>query len=230
MSTPSKRVNARPEYGIIFDFDGTLALMSIDFNKMREAINKLFSRYRIQPETLSRGYILERIDEAFERVSQADPDLARLVRQEALSLIETMELKAASKSQILPGVYPRLWHLKRRGFRLAIATRNGKRALMKVTGKARILFDIILTRENSQTYKPEKTALYPILKRFSLPKERIFMVGDHPMDVKTARCVPITPICVLTGTGKKEELVEAGASLIFKHVNHAIDALLRYCI
>lgn len=226
----SRRVDIHPEYGIIFDFDGTLAFMSIDFNKMRGAVNTLFVRYHIPPDSLSRGYILERIDEATERIRQRDPDLARAARQEALSLIESMEMEAASKSQILPGVYNRLWQLKKSGFLLAIATRNCKRALMKVTGKARIFFDIIMTRENCRTYKPEKTALYPILEQFSLPNERVFMIGDHPLDVHAARGVPITPICVLTGTGKKEELVKAGATLIFKHVNQAIDTILRYCL
>jgi len=229
MSLPPRRVNIQAGYGIIFDFDGTLALMSIDFNKMRRGINTLFAKYGIQPESLNTRYILERIDEAFDKFKQKNPLLADRIRQEAFSLIEAMEMAASSRSHLLPGVYQRLWQLKKKGFLLAIATRNCEKALRKVIGKAWVFFDIILTRENSIVYKPQKTALDPILEHFPFPNERIFMIGDHPLDVSAAREASITPIAVLTGTGKKDELVMAGASMIFKHVNQAVDSLFGRC-
>lgn len=225
MSLPSSRVNIQEGYGIIFDFDGTLALMSIDFDKMRREIDTLFVRYGISPESLNKSYILERIDEAFDKSRQKNPRLANLIRQEAFSLIEEMEMAAASRSRLMPGVYKRLWQLKKKGFLLAIATRNCEKALRKVMGKAWGFFDVILTRENSIVYKPKKTALDPILKHFPFPNERIFMIGDHPLDVMAAREASITPIAVLTGTGEKDELVMVGASMIFKHVNQAVDSL-----
>ncbi len=225
MSLSSRRVERGSEYGIIFDFDGTLALMSIDFDKMRQAIDALFVRYGIPHDSLNKEYVLERINEAIERVQRDNPALAKQINQEAFSILEEMELAAASKSHLLPGVYRRLWKLRERGFHLAIATRNCEKALGKIIGKARGFFEVILTRENSQAYKPEKAALKPILRQFSLPNDRVFMIGDHPLDVLTARRIPITPIAVMTGTGKKNDLIRAGAPYIFKHVNQAIDTL-----
>ncbi len=201
--------------------------MSIDFDAMRRAINALFARHHVPPESLKRRFILERIDEVFDTIHKNDPSLAQKVRKEAFSLIETMELAAAARSHLLPGVYPRLLRLKKRGIRLAIATRNCEKALKSVIGKASIFFDVILTRENSLAYKPEKGALEPILERFSLPSDHVIMIGDHPMDILTARGVSIVPIGVLTGTGTRQELAEAGALRVFKHVNQAIDIFLR---
>jgi len=227
MWPPSKKVNPKPKHGIVFDFDGTLARMSIDFDEMRRAINALFARHDIAPETLQRRFILERIDEVFDHIYSQNPTLAHQIKAEAFSLIEEMELAAAAHSHLLPGVYPRLWTLKKRGVRLAIATRNCEKAFRNVIGKAAVFFDVIITRENSLAYKPDKRSLEPILEEFSIPTEDIFMIGDHPMDILTARAASIVPIGVLTGTGEKQALVEAGALRVFKHVNQAIDALLR---
>ena len=200
--------------------------MSIDFDRMRAAVNAVFARHGLPPDTLTRRFILERIDEAFERTKEENPLLAEQIERDAFQVIEAMELDAASRSRLLPGVYPRLWALKKRGVALAIATRNCDKALKRVIGKAASFFDLILTRENSLAYKPEKRSLDPILETFSLPQSHIVMIGDHPLDILTARAAEIIPIGVLTGTGEKDALTSAGATRIFKHVNQAIDTLL----
>ena len=218
----SKRYDS---FGIIFDFDGTLARMSIDFDAMRRAVHGVFERNGVSPNCLKRRFILERIDEVYDRLQEESPARARHIKDEALRVIEEMELAAAARSRLLPGVYSRLWGLREGGTRLAIATRNCEKALKSVIGKATVFFDVILTRENSLAYKPEKHSLDPILKAFSLPNENIAMIGDHPIDVLTARAVGLLPVAVLTGTGQKNALLEAGPAYLFKHVNQAVDAL-----
>ncbi len=229
MSPPSKRDNLGTDTGIIFDFDGTLAHMSIDFGQMRREVDNLLASYGIAPDSLSRPYVLERIHEAAHRVAQKDPALAQRIRNAAFALLEKIELAAAAESHLFPGVDRRLGCLKERGYHLAIATRNCEKALDRVMGTARNLFEIILTRENSPAYKPERDALTPILKQFSLDPSHIYLIGDHPLDILTARRIPITPIAVLTGTGKREALLKAGAAYIFNHVNQAMDALFHPC-
>ncbi len=199
--------------------------MSIDFEKMRHAVDDLVRRHGVHPDRLHRWYILERIDEAVDQCRRSNPEHARQLHEEAFALLETMERLAAAKSCLLPGVYRRLWKLRQAGIHLAIATRNCQRALEEVLGTARCFFDIILTRENSQAYKPEKAALRPILDRFRLPLTHLCMIGDHPIDILTARRLSILPIGVLTGTGTRKALEEAGAPLLFKHVNQALDFL-----
>jgi len=230
MWRPSKRHSRRCDYGIIFDFDGTLAHLSIDFGAMRQAVNHLFLRYGISPDRLYRRYILERIDEAVERQRRIDPERAHRLHEEAFALLEGMERAAAEKSHLLPGVYRRLWKLHQAGAQLAIATRNCRQALEKVLGTARTFFDIILTRENSPAYKPEKAALRPILDRFRLPPTHLCMIGDHPIDILTAQRLSITPIGVLTGTGTRKALEEAGSGFLFKHVNQALDFLFPHLL
>ena len=226
MSARLRRGNA-PAYGIIFDFDGTLAAMSIDFDAMRSAVNTLLQSYGISPDELSTPFILERIDEACDKIRSAAPQRALRIRAEAFAILEKMEYAASLKSKLLPGVYSRLWALKGQGAVLAIATRNCKKALEQVLGKADAFFDVILTRENSHVYKPDKAAISPILGVFNLSSEKIFMIGDHPLDIHTARASGIIPIGVLTGTGEKHALQDAGAKRIYKQVIQALDAILR---
>ncbi len=199
--------------------------MSIDFDRMRREVDTLLAGYGIPPETLTKRYVLERIDEAVKWLGRRDPSRARRFRNEAVALLEDMELKAAAESHLFPGVDRRLRRLKGEGVHLAIATRNCQKALEKIMGGAERYFEVILTRENSMGYKPEPAALLPILERFSLKGDHVFMIGDHPLDVIAARRASIVPIAVLTGTGKREDLARAGAAKIFWHVNRAIDFL-----
>jgi len=47
---------------IIFDFDGTLAKLNIDFHRMRTAVGKLILSYGITRDELHTDFVLEMID------------------------------------------------------------------------------------------------------------------------------------------------------------------------
>ena len=49
---------------IIFDFDGTLAKLNIDFNLMRDTVLKLISSYDIERNYLQTDFVLEMINAA----------------------------------------------------------------------------------------------------------------------------------------------------------------------
>ena len=44
---------------VVFDFDGTLAKLNIDFDYMRLVIDRLISRYGIDDQRLQNGHVLE---------------------------------------------------------------------------------------------------------------------------------------------------------------------------
>jgi hypothetical protein len=58
---------------IIFDFDGTLAKLNIDFKLMRDAVLKLISSYGIERNYLQTDFVLEMINTAKEILSQEFP-------------------------------------------------------------------------------------------------------------------------------------------------------------
>ena len=60
---------------IIFDFDGTLAKLNIDFQKMREVLTALILSHGIASDQLRSHFVLEMIDDAYEILNQrSDPE------------------------------------------------------------------------------------------------------------------------------------------------------------
>ena len=66
---------------IIFDFDGTLAVLNIDFSSMRERIFDLMRRYGVGEELIEERYLLEIIGEVYRILCRESP----LYRREILS-------------------------------------------------------------------------------------------------------------------------------------------------
>jgi phosphoglycolate phosphatase-like HAD superfamily hydrolase len=46
---------------VVFDFDGTLAKLNIDFNQMRRVIDGLILRYGVDDQPLQNVHVLEKI-------------------------------------------------------------------------------------------------------------------------------------------------------------------------
>ena len=47
---------------VVFDFDGTLAKLNIDFSRMRQDVLEILSRYGVPPDGLRDLFVLEMID------------------------------------------------------------------------------------------------------------------------------------------------------------------------
>ena len=71
---------------IIFDFDGTLAVLNIDFSLMRERIFDLMRGYGIQDETIQEKYLLEITDEAYQLLWEKDPTGAEAFPDDKINL------------------------------------------------------------------------------------------------------------------------------------------------
>ena len=68
---------------IIFDFDGTLAKLNIDFHQMREAVVKLILSYGITRDELHTDFVLEMIDSAAAILNQRSTQIAKNFFDEA---------------------------------------------------------------------------------------------------------------------------------------------------
>ena len=58
---------------VVFDFDGTLAKLNIDFKQMRDAVLKLISSYGIARNYLQTDFVLEMINTSKEILSKSSP-------------------------------------------------------------------------------------------------------------------------------------------------------------
>ncbi|MGB4294006.1 MAG: hypothetical protein WBJ16_00015, partial [Smithellaceae bacterium] len=68
---------------VIFDFDGTLAKLNIDFQRMREEVVKIIASYGIQTNLFKTNFVLEMINLATDILNSNSPQKAKMLREKA---------------------------------------------------------------------------------------------------------------------------------------------------
>jgi len=207
-----------PIEAVVFDFDGTLAELHIDFDKMRSIVYQLMEQYELLPRLFGHLYILEMIEAARLRITEYSPEKGTIFFAEAMRLIERMEIEAAGKSTLFDGVREMLVTLTKRHISIGIITRNCFRALQAIFPDYRDYVDALITREMTRFVKPDPRHLTEILSILTVPAERTLMVGDHPIDIQIGKEVGTYTAAVLTGTGKRHDLQESSPDFLLSQV------------
>lgn len=216
----------RPSYpdlkAFVFDFDGTIASLTIDFPEMRKAVLAQLKCFGISCEGLSDLYILEMISAGKQLIADRFPGQENTYYQQAVALVKDIEINAARRGSLLPGTRGMLIHLRARSIKTGIVTRNCRDAVNIVFPDVLSFVDIVLTRDETPLVKPDPDHLIKVLEAFALPAAKIAMVGDHEMDMKLAKDVGAYAIGVLTGHAGAAELSGAGADTIINKASELI--------
>jgi len=200
---------------VLFDFDGTLAELTIDFGEMRQRVQDLLADFGVPLSALSARYVLELVDEGAAHLA-ANGGEGKRFHDRAHAAIEAVELTAASRGRLVAGAREALERLAEAGVPLAIVTRNCRRAVTALLDRENSAF--ALTRDDVTHVKPDPRHLDEALARLNCTGERALMVGDHPMDMTTAGALGMRAIGVLTGNSTAASLSEAGALLVLPSV------------
>lgn len=208
---------------IVFDFDGTLARLNIDFSNMRSSVRNLMSAYRV-PEAASAALpVLEMIDAAEGYLRESEPDQAGSFRSEAMERVAAMEIEAAGQSALLDGTRELLTDLAGRSIRTGVVTRNCRVAVLKVFPDITDFCQAFVSRDDTDRVKPHPDHLHAALRVLgALPADSV-MVGDHPLDILLGREAGIYTIGVLTGHSGREELDSAHADLVIDKATDIIN-------
>lgn len=207
---------------VVFDFDGTLARLNIDFPAIRAALVVLVERFGIPAGESGNPHILEMIDGVFESLRNGDPGRAEAFHGEAHALLKQMEIRAAGEGTLLEGTRPLLGELNRRRVRIGVVTRNCREAVLKIFPDIEECCQAFLSRESVPHVKPHPDHLLATLDLLGVSPADAAMVGDHPMDMHLGRAAGAYAIGVLTGHSGREALRLAGAERI---IEKAIDIL-----
>ena len=213
-STSFQKVRA-----IIFDFDGTLAALNIDFSLMREQILDLIKHYGIEEETIQEKYLLEIIDEVYQILWKKNPSGAEAFYQESHRILHEVEMRAAEKGRLIPGTEATLKSLRKKGIKVGIITRNCEDAVRKVFPNINDFCNAFVSRNSVKKVKPHPDHLTYVMDVLKVSGEEAMMVGDHLIDIQAGKRVRMKTIGVLTGRTKKEEFEKAGADYILKDVS-----------
>jgi phosphoglycolate phosphatase len=214
-----KRDQLRGIRAVIFDFDGTLAVLNIDFSEMREQVFELMRKYGVNEEKIEERYLLEIIDEVVPILSKRNSSAAEEFYQKAHLILHGIEMKAAEEGRMLPGVKEALISLKRKGIKVGIVTRNCEEAVRKVLPDIEKFCDVFISRDLIKKVKPHPEQLTSVLIALHVTGEETVMVGDHTIDIQAGKRVGMRTVGVLTGRVKREEFEKAGANWVLEEAS-----------
>jgi phosphoglycolate phosphatase len=211
---------------LLFDFDGTLAVLNIDFSLMRERVFDLIRKYGVKEDVIRERYLLEIIDEVYPLLWEKNPSSAKEFYEKAHRILHEVEMNAATEGKLIPGVEETLHTLRQRGMRVGIITRNCEEAVRRVFPEIDDHCDAFMSRDSVEHVKPHPDHLNSMLEALKVSGMDSVMVGDHLIDIQAGKVAGMMTVGVLTGRIKRNEFEEAGADYILKDVTE-INLLLK---
>jgi HAD superfamily hydrolase (TIGR01509 family) len=150
--------------GIIFDLDGTLADSQLDFEAMRAEME------------LPPGQPI------LESLAHLPPDRAVHCRE----ILHRHELEGAARATLLPGVAELFAVIERRGWRMAIATRNSREITALTLKKLGLSVELAMTRDDGPV-KPDPWAVHHVCQQWGVSPADVVVIGDYKFDIESGR-------------------------------------------
>ncbi|MCX7966327.1 MAG: HAD family hydrolase [Syntrophorhabdaceae bacterium] len=199
-------------HGIIFDFDGTLTKLTLDFKLLKEEMLNVADGFipRDELKHLDGLYIIEMIYE----IERLLGEKGRLFSQKAFKRLEELEIQAAAGKGLFPYTRDILKILMHRGIKLGIITRTCMKVINTVFPDMAEYIQGVSTREHEKHVKPDPRHVQHILEIISIKPENAMLVGDHPTDVMAGLRAGLITVGVLSGRTKRHEFEIAGAHFI----------------
>jgi phosphoglycolate phosphatase len=221
LTDESKRVRIDDIEAVLFDFDGTLVDLNIDFDRMRRDVEALLPEHGLPTEGNEHLYTLELIREgASTLVAQEGAAAAEAFRRAAHAAIVAVELDAAANAEIHTGVPELMRRLQQRGLKIGIVTRNCRAAVERILGHSTLPHDVLVTRDDVDQVKPHPEHLTTALRSLGVTPGRALMVGDHPMDIQAGRVIGTRTVAVLTGYSPQERFLPERPDLILEEIGN----------
>ncbi|MEE9912619.1 MAG: HAD family hydrolase [Deltaproteobacteria bacterium] len=211
---------------VIFDFDGTLAKLNIDFDGMRRAVSELVSRYGVDHQVLQNRFVLEMINEAEALLQKSSHQQSDAFTGDAYRIIEGIEVEAARRGELFSETKHLLSVLKERSLRAGIITRNCVQAVHTVFPDIASYCAVVVCRDDVQHVKPHPEQLTRALSLLDSSPTQAIMIGDHPLDIETGRNAGTLAAGVLTGHFSTDDFIRAGADIILPKASDLLKLLV----
>jgi phosphoglycolate phosphatase-like HAD superfamily hydrolase len=202
-----------PEQGVrflLFDLDGTLITPGTDFAAMRADVRTLFVEAGV-PEDFPFRHILGGIDDAVGWLAERDRAAeGAALRARAYALLGARERAGLANAREIPGVREALAGWRAR-YKLGIFTRTHPDVLRESVARFDLgRFDVLLSRADGPP-KPDPAQVRLALARAGVGAHEAVAVGDHVFDIHAGKGAGVRSYGVLTGSGTRAVLLEAGA-------------------
>lgn len=131
------------------------------------------------------------------------------------------EEKHSELASLYPGIREILQFLKNRNIIVALFTGKGRIATDISLREFGIenYFDMIITGNDVEEYKPSGNGIKKILNKFSLDPKNVLMVGDAVSDILAAKSTGVNIASVIWDSYGKDKVLLMNPELIFENVN-----------
>jgi phosphoglycolate phosphatase len=210
----------------LFDFDGTLAELHLDFSALRREILRLAERFGLADPVLPNpAYLLEMTQSLRDQMALRAPREADRFYDLSMALIVERELAAAQPQNLFPFTKRILDFLIQAEYRVAVLTRNSGPSVRRVFPDLDRYCQLFLPRESVARPKPDPEHVRAALEILGVACDRALMVGDHTLDIRCGQQSGLKTLGVLTGRTTAAEMTAARADLILPDVNALFELL-----
>ncbi|MGC8977151.1 MAG: HAD-IA family hydrolase [Candidatus Ratteibacteria bacterium] len=199
--------------GVIFDFDGTIVVLSIDFKKIKEKILKEAEKLNLKVPSKNLPIL-----ELLEKIKKINKEKGKEFYSIGHEILKKEEIKASEKTYPKKGVLELLKKLKEKNIKIGIITRNCKDVVEKVVNRFSIPYDVILTRDDVEKFKPDPLHIKECLKKLKLKRNEVLLVGDHFLDIRCGKKLNILSVGISSDYVKKDDFLKENADFVFDDV------------
>ena len=178
---------------VIFDFDGVLAKIHVDWpslkNELRELItNEIGACEELTPFDLQLNTILK-------------PTSARLIKK-VNQIIESYEIKECGRHVIFPEMLSVAEKLAKSGLPLFICSSNTRKVIENILQKTGTYacFRQIVSREDILQRKPDPEGLLKIISENKLNPKEVLFIGDRDVDRQAGSSAGIETKIIASGS------------------------------
>lgn len=211
---------------IIFDFDGTLADVPLDFDWMKTKIAALGEVFMDERPVPNSRPALEWLEDLSSQVMKRDRAEGMEFLSRGRLVITAMELDAARDGTLFDFTKPALADLEKRGVAVGVITRNISPAVKTVFPDIEQYTRVFIPREVAPKLKPDPAHLHQALSIIGATPTKSLMVGDHPMDVETGHRAGTLSAAVTSGTANADAFTDYTPDFICSNVAQLMDELV----
>lgn len=214
-----------PIKAVIVDMDGTVVEFRYNAGKAKRDVKAFITLqgipddifYDEEPLAINVDRIMKFL------IEKGEVSKVEILKDGVEKITNKYEMAAARCTTVIDGAREALLELCEMGFKVAVFTNSGRRALDTVLNRFELgsCFNCILSRDEVTRMKPHPDGIKKALDDLGVSAQEAVFVGDSVIDMLAARKAGVHAVGVVSGIKGEGDLREAGA----EHVINAISAL-----